>query len=116
MAPEGMVLFKDILGQCRHGLRLIFMMMPNGRLVGIHPVERETFLHIKFVGRVVVEDDLAEQAVDVHHRDLAGNRHVALCINVDIFAGLKLAELLRGRATSSVYIRKQFCESSADGM
>ena len=41
----------------------------------------------------MVENDLAQQAVDHHHRDLAGNLHAAV-VDVDVFAGLELVELL----------------------
>ncbi len=40
----------------------------------------------------MVEDDFAEQAVDVHHGHLAGNLHAAV-FDVDILAGLELVRV-----------------------
>src|SRR5207302_3710251 len=43
----------------------------KGGQVGIHPVERKTFLDKEFVLRVVIENDFGDQAVDGHDCDLA---------------------------------------------
>jgi hypothetical protein len=61
----------------------------------------------------VVENDLAEQAVDFHHGHLAGDLHPAVTV-VNIFAGFELAELLAAGNILRV-IAETFCESSGDG-
>ena len=88
-----MVEVEHVLVKLGHRLAVDFHDDAERRFVGIHPVQRETFLDVKFVGRVVVKNDLAQQAVDFHDRHLAGNLHAAV-LDVNFFAGLELAELL----------------------
>jgi hypothetical protein len=65
-APEGVVFVNHFLGHLRHRLTVDLHDDAEGHEMRIHPIERETLLHVEFMAGVLVEDHLGQQAVDGH--------------------------------------------------
>src|SRR5207245_2734249 len=61
--------------------------------MGIHPIQRKTFLDEEFILGVMVENDFCQEAVDGHDSDLAGDLH-AVFHDLHVFAGFYLSRLI----------------------
>ena len=92
LLPELVVALEDVLGERGKRLAVDLHDDAEGREVGIHPVQRETLLDEELVLGVMVEDHLGQQAVDVHHGDLAGDLHPVVH-NLHVLARLQLIGL-----------------------
>ena len=92
LLPELVVPVQDVLRQRRQRLAVDLHDDAKGRQIRIHPVQRKAFLDVELVLGVMVEDDLGEQAVDVHHGDLAGDLHPVVN-DLHVLARLELVEL-----------------------
>ena len=73
LAPKLVIFLEHVRGQRRQRLPVDFHDDTGRRFVREHPIQRKTFLHVKIVAGVVIEDDFAQQAVDFHHGHLAGH-------------------------------------------
>ena len=82
-----------VVGELRNGFPFDLEDDAVGHEMRVHPVEREALLDVEGVIRVLVEDDLREEAVDGHHRGLPGYRDAAVGQLGQDFAGLQLAGL-----------------------
>ena len=93
--PELVIQIHDVLREFQNRVAIDLHDDAERRFVGIHPIEREAFLNVEFVRRAVVEDDFAEEAVDVHHVHLAGNLNAAIWAGELFLAGVILKTRLR---------------------
>ncbi len=99
--PEFVVLFDDVLGDLRHWLAVDFHDDAERREVREHPIQRKAFLDKKFVGGVVIKDDLGQQTIDGHHRDYARDLDTVTNRRYH-FAGLDLFGFIRKTAVMIV--------------
>ena len=71
LAPVLVVAADHFFGDLGHRIPLDLHDDAIGRQMRVHPVEGEGFFDVELVRGVLVEDDLGEQAVDLHDRHLS---------------------------------------------
>ena len=88
-----MIFADNFFRQCRQWLAVDFHNQAVRFEIRIHPVERKTFLDVKFAVGIFVKNDFDQQPIDFHYGNLPADLNPPIWIQFDIFARLELMVL-----------------------